>query len=134
VRLFTLSAIQISARTFTFLGFGFRKAPGRMLLMWPREKACRSTRLRMLEVLRSLPSDGQVGVVIQKLNPILNGWCTHFRVGNNNKTSHKVDWAVRSELQLWLRRKHQCPWRTVKNRWGITSTMTDVGCTKWWKK
>ena len=56
--------------------------------------------------------------VIQKLNPVLNGWCTYFRVGNSNRTFHKVDWAVRSELQLWLRRKHQCPWRAAKKRWG----------------
>jgi hypothetical protein len=50
--------------------------------------------------------------------PILNGWCTYFRVGNTNWTFHKVDWAVRSELQLWLRRKHQCRWGTAKKRWG----------------
>jgi RNA-directed DNA polymerase len=103
---------------FAFLGFEFRKAPGRMLLMWPREKACRNIRQRVREAVRSFPSNGQVGVVIQKLNPILNGWCTYFRVGNSNRTFHKVDWAVRSELQLWLRRKHQCPWRTAKKRWG----------------
>ncbi len=103
---------------FAFLGFEFRKAPGRMLLMWPREKACRHIRQRIREVARSFPSNGQVGQVIQKLNPILNGWCTYFRVGNSNRTFHKVDWAVRSELQLWLRRKHQCPWRTAKKRWG----------------
>jgi len=103
---------------FAFLGFEFRKAPGRMLLMWPREKACRHIRQRIREVARSFPSNGQVGQVIQKLNPILNGRCTYFRVGNSNRTFHKVDWAVRSELQLWLRRKHQCPWRTAKKRWG----------------
>ena len=103
---------------FAFLGFEFRKAPGRMLLMWPREKACRNIRQRVREVVRSFPSNGQVGIVIQKLNPILNGWCTYFRVGNSNRTFHKVDWDVRSELQLWLRRKHQCPWRTAKKRWG----------------
>jgi hypothetical protein len=39
-------------------------------------------------------------MVIQKLNPVLNGWCTYFRVGNSNWTFHKVDWAVRSELKL----------------------------------
>jgi RNA-directed DNA polymerase len=103
---------------FAFLGFEFRKAPGRMLLMWPREKACRNIRQRVREAVRSIPSNGPLGVVIQKLNPILNGWCTYFRVGNSNRTFHKVDWAVRSELQLWLRRKHRCPWRTAKKRWG----------------
>ena len=112
------SRLTTLAEGFAFLGFEFRKDPGRMLLMWPREKACRNIRERVREAVRSFPSNGQVGVVIQKLNPILNGWCTYFRVGNSNRTFHKVDWAARSELQLWLRRKHQCPWRTAKKRWG----------------
>jgi RNA-directed DNA polymerase len=112
------SRLTTLAEGFAFLGFEFRKAPGRMLLMWPREKACRNIRQRVREAVRSFPSNGQIGVVIQKLNPILNGWCTYFRVGNSNRTFHKVDWAARSELQLWLRRKHQCPWRTAKKRWG----------------
>jgi group II intron reverse transcriptase/maturase len=103
---------------FAFLGFEFRQALGRMLYMWPREKACRNIRQRVRQVVRSFPSNGRVDVVIQKLNPILNGWCTYFRVGNSNRTFHKVDWAVRSELQLWLRRKHQCPWGSAKKRWG----------------
>lgn len=102
---------------FAFLGFEFRTAPGRMLLMWPREKACRNIRQRVREVARSIPSSGPVAAVIRKLNPVLNGWCTYFRVGNSNRTFHKVDWAVRSELQLWLRRKHRCPWKTAKGRW-----------------
>jgi RNA-directed DNA polymerase len=103
---------------FAFLGFEFRQAPGRMLYLWPRDKACRNIRQRTRDVVRSFPSNGRVDVVIQKLNPILNGWCTYFRVGNSNRTFHKVDWAVRSELQLWLRRKHQCTWRIAKKRWG----------------
>jgi len=112
------SRLTTLAEGFAFLGFEFRKAPGRMLLMWPREKACRNIRQRVREVVRSFSSNGPVDMMIQKLNPILNGWCTYFRVGNSNRTFHKVDWAVRSELQLWLRRKHQCPWRTAKKRWG----------------
>jgi RNA-directed DNA polymerase len=112
------SRLTTLAEGFAFLGFEFRKASGRMLCMWPREKACRNIRQRVREVTRSFPSNGHVDVVIQKLNPVLNGWCTYFRVGNSNRTFHKVDWAVRSELQLWLRRKHQCRWGTAKKRWG----------------
>jgi RNA-directed DNA polymerase len=103
---------------FAFLGFEFRKTPKRNLYMWPRKKSCGNIRQRVREVVRSVPSNEHVGVVIQKLNPILNGWCTYFRVGNSNRTFQKVDWAVRSALQLWLRRKHQCPWRKAKGRWG----------------
>src|ERR1035438_691025 len=44
-------------------------------------------------------------------------YLTYFRIGNSNRTFHRVDWVVRSELQLWLRRKHQCPWRTAQKHW-----------------
>ncbi len=111
------SRLTTLADGFAFLGFEFRKAPGRMLLMWPRSKACCNIRQRMREVVRSLPSNGPVDAVIRKLNPVLNGWCTYFRVGNSNRTFHKIDWAVRSEMQLWLRRKHRCTWRTARGRW-----------------
>ncbi|MFN7926171.1 MAG: group II intron reverse transcriptase/maturase [Bryobacteraceae bacterium] len=102
---------------FAFLGFEFRREPGRKLYMWPREKSCRNIRQRVREVVRSFPSSERLDVVIQKLNPVLNGWCTYFRVGNSNRVFHEVDWAVRSELQLWLRRKHRCEWRVAKRRW-----------------
>ena len=36
------SRLTTLAGGFAFLGFEFRKAPGRLLLMWPREKACRN--------------------------------------------------------------------------------------------
>jgi len=75
--------------------------------MWPRQKACQHIRDRVRQVARSFPSSASVGEVIGKLNPILNGWCTYFRVGNSNRIFHQIDWAVLSELQLWLRRKHQ---------------------------
>jgi len=112
------SRLTTLAEGFTFLGFEFRKTPGRALYMWPREKSCRNIRQRVREVVRSFPSSRTVGEVIQKLNPILNGWCTYFRVGNSNRTFQKVDWVMRSELQLWLRRKHRCSWRAAKKRWG----------------
>ena len=111
------SRLTTLAEGFAFLGFEFRKAPGRMLLLWPREKAGRNIRQRVREVVRSFPSNGQVGAVIQTLNPILNGWCTYFRVGNSNRIFHLIDWAVLSELQLWLRRKHQRSWRSARKRW-----------------
>jgi len=64
-----------------------------------------------------LRSSERLDVVIRKLNPVLNGWCTYFRVGNSNRVFHAIDWTVRSELQLWLRRKHRCSWRSAKGRW-----------------
>ena len=102
---------------FAFLGFEFRKPPRRLLYMWPRKKACQHIRDRVREVGRSFPSSASVGEVIRKLNPVLNGWCTYFRAGNSNRVFHKIDWTVLSELQLWLRRKHQRSWRSARKHW-----------------
>jgi len=102
---------------FAFLGFEIRKPPRRLLYMWPRKKACQHIRDRVREVVRSFPSSATIGEVIRKLNPTLNGWCTYFRVGNSNRIFHTIDWAVQSELQLWLRRKHQRSWRSARKRW-----------------
>jgi len=70
---------------FAFLGFEFRKPLRRWLYMWPRKKACQPIRDRVREVVRSFPSSASIGEVIRKLNPVLNGWCTYFRVGNSNR-------------------------------------------------
>ena len=101
---------------FAFLGFDFRR-PRKHLYLWPRAKARKHVARRVRETVRSVPNSENLDVVIRKLNPVLNGWCTYFRVGNSNRTFHVVDWIVRSEVQLWLRRKHQCAWRRAKKRW-----------------
>ena len=61
--------------------------------MWPREKACRNIRQRVRAVARSFPSNGRVDVVIQKLNPVLNGWCTYSGLGT--VTGPSIKWTGR---------------------------------------
>ena len=111
------SRVTTADEGFAFLGFEFRRNRGR-LYFWPRAKACKHVMERVRQTTRSIPSSQGLDVVIRKLNPVLTGWCTYFRVGNSNRVFHKVDWAVRSEVQLWLRRKHRCTWRAAKGRWG----------------
>ena len=101
---------------FTFLGFEIRYKNG-LPYMWPRAKAQKHILQRVRQTVRSFKGNCSLREVIRKLNPILNGWCTYFRVGNSNRAFHKIDWLVRSELQLWLRRKHNCRWYTAKKRW-----------------
>jgi RNA-directed DNA polymerase len=101
---------------FAFLGFEFRQ-PRQRLYLWPRAKARQNIGEKIRKTVRSVPSSMPLGVVVQKLNPVLNGWCTYFRVGNSNRVFHVVDWMARSEVQLWLRQKHRCRWRAAKRRW-----------------
>ncbi len=111
------SRLTTVAEGFRFLGFEFRKAYRRPLYMWPGQKACKHLRQRTREAVRSIPSNQPLAAVIQKVNPILIGWCTYFRVGNSNRAFHKTDWAVREEIYLWLRRKHRCTWGKARKRW-----------------
>ncbi len=101
---------------FAFLGFEFRRRRGRMYL-WPRMKARKSIMERVRHKVRSFRSSEPLAVVIRALNPVLWGWCTYFRVGHSNRVFHTIDWAVRKEIQLWLRRKHRCSWRHAQKHW-----------------
>lgn len=101
---------------FEFLGFSFRQRKKRLYL-WPRAKAVTSIALKVRQAVRSVPSTARLHDVVKRVNPVVTGWCTYFRIGNSNRVFHKVDHMVRSEVQLWLRRKHRIPWPTAKRRW-----------------
>lgn len=103
---------------FAFLGFEFRERRDR-LYMFPRKKAVKTVLERARQTVRSFASDSKLSEVIKMLNRVLIGWCTYFRVGNSNRVFHTVDWGVRSELQLWLRRKHRCSWASARKRWNF---------------
>ena len=101
---------------FAFLGFEFRRKRGR-LYFWPRSKSQKAIMERVRKKARSFQSSERLEVVLKGLNPVLTGWCTYFRVGHSNRVFHKIDWLVRQEVQLWLRRKHSCSWQQAKKRW-----------------
>jgi len=110
------SRLTTAGDGFEFLGFSFRTRKGRLYL-WPRAKAVKAIALKVGEAVRSIPSNARLVDVIKRLNPVLNGRCTYFRVGHSNRVFHKVDGMVGSEVQLRLRRKHRIPWRAAMVRW-----------------
>jgi RNA-directed DNA polymerase len=112
----TKSQLTTTRAGFSFLGFAFRERYGRLYLR-PHTKAVGRIVDRVRAAVRSVPSSASLDALIGRLNPILNGWCTYFRVGHSNRVFHKVDWQVRGQVQIWLRRKHQIAWSTAKRRW-----------------
>jgi RNA-directed DNA polymerase len=117
------SRLTTVAEGFAFLGFEFRKPPRRLLYMWPRKKACQHIRDRVREVVRSFPSSASIGEVIRKLNPILNGWCTYFRVGNSHRIFHQIDWAVLSD---------GCRTKRAFYAFWIWTSSTRAPTSSWW--
>ena len=110
------SKLTTTTEGFCFLGFEFRKR-WRRVYMWPRQKAVTHVVERVSEVVRTTPLTNSLTEMVRKLNPILIGWCTYFRVGNSNRVFHKVDWMVREKLQIWMRRKHHIAWGKAKKTW-----------------
>lgn len=102
---------------FAFLGFEFRRGRNRMLYMWPRQKAQQHLRQQIRQVVQATPYTVSLTELRRKLNPVLIGWCTYFRVGNSNRVFHEVDRDLRDVVHIWLRRKHGCSWRTARKRW-----------------
>jgi RNA-directed DNA polymerase len=110
------SQLTTVAEGFRFLGFEFRERQGR-LYFWPCQKAIKHLGERVRQTVRSIPNTERLRTLIKRLNRVLIGWCTYFRVGNSNRVFHRVDWSVRGEVCLWLRRKYRISWRKAKTRW-----------------
>ena len=110
------SRLTTAEEGFRFLGFEFRMKHGR-LYMWACAKAVSHFGERLRQTVRSVSSTGSLKEVIKKLNPVLIGWCTYFRIGNSNRVFHKTDWQTRSEIQRWLRRKYRLSMRQAMKRW-----------------
>gem|GEM_PF-70222 len=111
------SRLTTTRMGFAFLGFEFRQ-PRKLVYMFPRQKAQVHLGERVRETVRSIPSNASLNEVIRKLNPVIVGWCTYFRVGNSNRVFHVMDWKIRTELHVWLRRKYQLRSRsTAAKRW-----------------
>ncbi len=110
------SQLTTVSEGFRFLGFDFQEKKGR-LYFWPCKKAVKHIGERVRQTIRSIPSSERLITLMKQLNRVLVGWCTYFRVGNSNRVFHRVDWFVRGEVCLWLRRKYRISWTKAKKRW-----------------
>ncbi|MEO5350052.1 MAG: group II intron reverse transcriptase/maturase [Magnetococcus sp. YQC-3] len=110
------SKLTTTTEGFCFLGFEFRKK-WRKVHIWPRSKAVAHVTESVSKTIRTTPYTTSLLSLVQKLNPVLIGWCTYFRVGNSNRVFHKVDWSVREKVQVWLRRKHRITWDKARGKW-----------------
>lgn len=110
------SQVTTVTQGFSFLGFEYRQRHQRLYL-WPKRPAIQHLLTRVRQVVRSVRHSQQLKVVIKALNPVLIGWCTYFRVGHSNRVFHWVDWQVREQIYLWLRRKYQIAWSCARKRW-----------------
>jgi RNA-directed DNA polymerase len=84
--------------SFAFLGFDFRWMRGSKTGWWYANRTPRAKKVTQvlhavrdeLRRCRHLP----VQAAVRRINPIVRGWVTYFRVGNSGRAFHKVRWHV----------------------------------------
>jgi len=110
---------------FDFLGFTVRRYPvlrtrtGYKLLITPSKESVQRVRQRLRDEWRHLRGHN-VDVVLRKLNPIIRGWATYFRISVAATTFRSLDhWMLGREIRYVNHRHPHKPnaWRRARY-WG----------------
>jgi len=88
-----------------FLGFNIRRYPNGKLLTKPSNDAVRGIRRRLSAEVRGLRGSN-ADAVIAKLNPIITGWATYYRIGVSKRLFNALDAHVWKRVYKWARFTH----------------------------
>jgi RNA-directed DNA polymerase len=95
-----------------FLGFTIRlhKTPrtrsGYRLSVTPSKEAERAIRARLKEVWHRLAGH-PIDVVLARLNPLIRGWASYFRIGRSGPTFRRLDDWMYRRARHWSRHRHR---------------------------
>lgn len=95
---------------FDFLGHNIRKYKGKLLIK-PSRKNFLSVLSKVQDVIKS-NKQVSAGNLIKQINPILQGWCNHFRHVVSKKIFARIRCDVFKMIWKWAIRRH--PMKTLK--------------------
>ena len=111
---------------FDFLGWNIRQyqvgknhsgknAHGKLLgfktIIKPSEKNFKKQHDKIVKVLDSMRGKS-VEAIIEKLNPIISGWCNYHKAISASDAMSKMDHLIYQKLRRWMQRRH--PNKTLK--------------------
>ena len=83
---------------------------------YPREKSIRRLKEKVRQVTRR-NAPLTIGMMIKKLNPILNGWGQHYKQAHVRKLFNQLDrWVVRRIWSHHYKRWRNTGWKTLPER------------------
>ncbi len=96
---------------------------------YPARKAVKAVTGKVKTWCRRMDTNQPLEVLLQHLNPMLRGWCAHFRPGVSSATFAYLSAYTWARVIGWLRRKHRrITWKQLRRRYcggGWWPTTTD---------
>jgi RNA-directed DNA polymerase len=85
---------------------------------YPAKKALRAICQKVKAICRSTSINQPLSVLLHRLNPVLRGWCDHFRPGVSSATFNYLAAITWRQVFAWLRRKHRrATWKYLRRRY-----------------
>jgi RNA-directed DNA polymerase len=85
---------------------------------YPAKKSLKAVMAKVKRVCREVEVNQPLDVLIRRLNPVLRGWCAHFRPGVSSVTFAYLSHYVWQTVWRWIRRKHRrTRWKELRHRY-----------------
>ena len=85
---------------------------------YPARKALRAVMGKVKTWCRRMDTNQPLDVLLRRLNPMLRGWCAHFRPGVSSATFAYLSAYTWARVIGWLRRKHRrITWKQLRRRY-----------------
>jgi len=92
----------------------------RYVYTYPAKKSLLAITARVKMICR-MSRNKPSAALIHQLNPVLRGWCVHFRAGVSSRTFAYLRKVVWRQVMHWLRRKHGngllAAWKDIRRRY-----------------
>jgi RNA-directed DNA polymerase len=85
---------------------------------YPARKALRAVMGKVKTWCRRMDTNQPLDVLLRRLNPMLRGWCAHFRPGVSSATFAYLSAYTWARVIGWVRRKHRrITWKQLRRRY-----------------
>jgi RNA-directed DNA polymerase len=117
---------------FDFLGFRIRRRPQpgsnkRYVYTYPSKKAIAAIK-DTVRLLTRRREHRTLAALLERINPVLRGWCNYFRHGVSKRTFGYLDHFAFWRVVGWLRKRHQgLNWGTLQRRFLSNWQIRDGG-------
>jgi len=107
----------------TFLGWHIQRKRKRgtnryYVYTYPSRKAVKAVMAKVKTYCRKTGTSLPLDTLLIGLNPMLRGWCEHFRPGVSSATFQYLSAYAWKRVFIWIRRKHrQTSWKELRRRY-----------------